>query len=999
MNKRITTFPLLAYLLLVFAVLQLSISSSGIAQTSVTSNINSRVNFEPIRSTFRSTPDASGCPDGFAGQFSFDAKLVNTSRSTYTDLEVEVVQLSNGNLLQNAQGGAGGVGSRLIVSLRDGYADGEFAPGEFVFVHIIICLKELSPFSSFFNIFGRLATISSPSITITQPLNGLVTNSVEQTVSGTISDQTLTSAILRLNGSDLTITVNNGRFSTSINLKEGVNTLSVSAQNTAGTGTSPEVQVTLDTILPTMELNLPLETAPPGGSVTASVIANDESGIADVILFMDGSLIDIDTLPPFEFPFSVPVTATEGSQLEITAKVTDKAGNIAQEKKVIKVEGDRDIISPTVELIAPLTATPGSIVRLQATAQDNKRVALFTLKQDDNLIRSVSSEPFTIDQTFTVPSDAAEGETFVFTASATDVSGNPGLDMLTITVVPVPDTIPPTVKFVKAPLEALPDTIISFEAEAMDKSGIVSVTFSDGDGFSFADTTAPYETNYTVSTDKTPGDTINLTATAQDFANLNSVVSTTITIIDNIPPKVTINTPMHSEAGKTFFITATAQDNVEVRLLNLNVGTRTLSDNDEPFEINHLFTVPSDAQVGEDITIKATAVDAEGNSGDSTVMVEVVATPDTEPPTVDLNAPSETFPGAKLRLSAEAIDNSGVSLVLFSIEMDSVISDSITISQAPFEAVFSLPNNITVGSSLKVSATATDFEGLTAIASKTLNVVAAEDNTAPGIEITLPDRALPGETVSINVKATDDVGVSSVSFYADGSQVISDTAQPFETTVTIPLDAELGTIVSIRVEATDFSNNVSTKTAMIEVTSRLTRLGNGFLTGEVYDDSTGLFLEGANVSIIGEDHSSVNTDKHGRYSIEMDATVVHLMINKEGFTKVYRSTEVREGLSTTVLDARLTPVDEKQNQINSALGGTATSEDETISLQFAAGALGGDQDIRVTSISGQGLRGRLPLGWTPLVSVEITPDEVIFQQPAKLLVPNNYGLSAGNQIV
>src|SRR5687768_17260816 len=39
--------------------------------------VNDLVAFEPIRSTFAFTPDSTGCPPGFVGRFSFEARLTN----------------------------------------------------------------------------------------------------------------------------------------------------------------------------------------------------------------------------------------------------------------------------------------------------------------------------------------------------------------------------------------------------------------------------------------------------------------------------------------------------------------------------------------------------------------------------------------------------------------------------------------------------------------------------------------------------------------------------------------------------------------------------------------------------------------------------------------------------------------------------------------------------------------------------------------------------------
>ena len=119
--------------------------------------VNDRVTFEPLESTFHTTTTSTRCPSGFSGTFSFDARLTNIRDRSLTDLIVEVVELTNENLLQNGEGGPGGVGAILIVPETDDFLDGGLAHQEFVDVPFVICLKEVEPFRFFVNVFGALA--------------------------------------------------------------------------------------------------------------------------------------------------------------------------------------------------------------------------------------------------------------------------------------------------------------------------------------------------------------------------------------------------------------------------------------------------------------------------------------------------------------------------------------------------------------------------------------------------------------------------------------------------------------------------------------------------------------------------------------------------------------------------------------------------------------------------------------------------------------------------
>jgi hypothetical protein len=118
--------------------------------------VNDLVSFEPITSTFKTTSDTTGCPPGFVGKFSFDAMLTNISGSSLSSLVAQVAALTGDNLLQNADGGPGGVGARLIVPKSDDFSEGVLSPGEFVDVPFVICLRQRQPFEFFVDVLGTV---------------------------------------------------------------------------------------------------------------------------------------------------------------------------------------------------------------------------------------------------------------------------------------------------------------------------------------------------------------------------------------------------------------------------------------------------------------------------------------------------------------------------------------------------------------------------------------------------------------------------------------------------------------------------------------------------------------------------------------------------------------------------------------------------------------------------------------------------------------------------
>jgi len=117
--------------------------------------VNNLVAFAPLPSSFKTIGETAGCPAGFTGKFTFSARLTEKNTSpALLNLFAKVTTLTNGNLLQNADGGPGGVGATLTVAKAGGFSDGLLTPNEFVDVPFTICLKQMKAFSFFVDVLG-----------------------------------------------------------------------------------------------------------------------------------------------------------------------------------------------------------------------------------------------------------------------------------------------------------------------------------------------------------------------------------------------------------------------------------------------------------------------------------------------------------------------------------------------------------------------------------------------------------------------------------------------------------------------------------------------------------------------------------------------------------------------------------------------------------------------------------------------------------------------------
>ncbi|GJQ59880.1 MAG: hypothetical protein D8M57_13440 [Candidatus Scalindua sp. AMX11] len=118
--------------------------------------VNDYVTFVSIVGTQKITTDTDGCPEGFVGTFSFEVRLENVSTRNLELLAVEIVSLTNGNVLKDT--GSGSEGTLLTVPQIGDYADGELESGECVEFSLEICLKTSEPFGFFVDVLGTSST-------------------------------------------------------------------------------------------------------------------------------------------------------------------------------------------------------------------------------------------------------------------------------------------------------------------------------------------------------------------------------------------------------------------------------------------------------------------------------------------------------------------------------------------------------------------------------------------------------------------------------------------------------------------------------------------------------------------------------------------------------------------------------------------------------------------------------------------------------------------------
>jgi hypothetical protein len=114
-----------------------------------------------------------------------------------------------------------------------------------------------------------------PTLNISAPTDGLVTNNSTLTVSGTTNDATSSPVTLTVNGKSVTVN-SDGSFSTTVTLSTGSNTITIIAKDAAGKTTTITRTVTLDTNAPVIKsITLTPNPVNGGATYTVTVVVED----------------------------------------------------------------------------------------------------------------------------------------------------------------------------------------------------------------------------------------------------------------------------------------------------------------------------------------------------------------------------------------------------------------------------------------------------------------------------------------------------------------------------------------------------------------------------------------------------------------------------------------------------------------------------------------------------------------------------------------------------
>lgn len=548
-------------------------------------------------------------------------------------------------------------------------------------------------------------------------------------------------------------------------------------------------------------------------SINVTGTATTTTGVvSSVQFFVNGTSIGSTSV----FPYKAPWTPTAVGTYTLSALVTDSFGNLGVSPNVsvtINAAPSVGVTSPS----AGASITVNTAQTITATAAASNPGATITSVQFYVNGTALLAAPGDTTSPYSAPWTPTATGTYSLTTVATDSVGTQTTSpAVSVTVAAAGGggggSTPPTVS-ISAPsagssLQVNTSTTVAATATAA-TGAITNVQFF-ANGTAIGSTSAfPYITTWRPTT---PG-TYALTAIATDNLSVSTTsAAVSVTVTAGTGPSVAISSPATGSSvvvntPQILDATASSASGFIAQVAFFINGVPLSSDTTYPYS-----AAWTPIGLGT-YSITARATDNVGNITESTAVSLTVAA--SSVPTVAVTNPasgSSFTVGATVNLTADAEDADGtISLVEFLVNG---VPLGTTDNIAPYAAAWTPPSQGT----FSVTARATDNSGNITVSNPITVTIGA--NARPTVSLTSPSTGLTyslGNQVLVAATANDaDGSIASVQFFANGLQVGSSTAAPFNTSWRPTITGNY----SLTAVATDNAGNTTTSSPVaVTVTS------------------------------------------------------------------------------------------------------------------------------------------------------------------------------------
>ncbi|MEP4556763.1 Ig-like domain-containing protein, partial [Cobetia amphilecti] len=525
-------------------------------------------------------------------------------------------------------------------------------------------------------------------------------------------------------------------YTPSTDLTDGDHVFSVTATDAAGneSASSGEFTLTVDTTAP----DAPILSETDGETANGSTVnGSAEAGGTVEITNGDGNLLGTGTVAD-DGTFSITLSPKQDAGAELTATVTDAAGNESPVSDTLVVPEDADVTAPNTPTITSATddvpADTGALASGDSTNDATPTLtgsaeagSTVTITHNGEVVDSVTADTNGT-WSYTPATDLTDGD-HVFSVTATDDAGNesPASGEFTLTV----DTAAPDAPVLsETDGETANGSTVNGSAEA---GGTVEITNGDGDLLGSGTVADDGTFSITLSPKQEAG--AELTATVTDAAGNESPVSDTLVVPEdadvtapNTPTITSATDDVPADTGAlasgdstndttpTLTGSAEAGSSITVSLDGEVIGTTTADSNGA-----WSFTPNTELDDGEHV-FSVTATDSAGNesapSGEFTLTVDTVA-PDAP---VLSETDGETANGSTVNGSAEAGGT---------VEITNGDGDLLGSGTVADDGTFSITLSPKQDAGAELTATVTDAAGNESAVSDTLVVPEDADVTPP----------------------------------------------------------------------------------------------------------------------------------------------------------------------------------------------------------------------------------------------------------------------------
>ena len=594
-----------------------------------------------------------------------------------------------------------------------------------------------------------------------------------------------------------------GNFSLSINLNEGINTITAIASNNVGTSNeSAPVIVILDTTAPNLSDLTPSGTISDNTPLLSAKVTDTGSGVnaSSVVMTLNGTTLPATYNATTEIvSYQVTTTLTDGTYtLEVSA--TDNAGNSANANSTFTV----DATAPTLSDLSPSGTIYDNTPLLSAKVTDTGsgvNASSVVMTMDGAKVNAVFNSTTGI--VAYTPAKALSYGVHNFTVSASDEVGNSATNTSTFTIEKGPNVT------ITSPTNGLKTNTPNITVTGSTEANATVEVFVNG--MSAGNTRADLNGSFTILVNLTIDGEYTIFAIATDEAGHTGDNSNAVNVtLDTIPPNPPTLDPLPSLVNTLkITVSGTSEVGTTVEVFVNDVSSATTTTDSEG-----KFSVLVDLKDRYN-NITARATDEAGNIGNfsASKVVEV----DIDPPVVTIYPPLPpavnttpiTISGIVKSKNSRSVEaNARVEFFVSGVLSATTTTDS--------EGYFSASVDLTEGLN-SIKAKATDEAGNIGDNSSAVNVTL--DTTLPTINFIEPsgDITVNTKTIYLSANAIDENGVKSVEITVNNKFIKLLKATSGNISISrVPITLSSGTNV-ITLTATDNLGNTASNSIKVTI--------------------------------------------------------------------------------------------------------------------------------------------------------------------------------------